>query len=99
MIGKLAGLLSTGASGVISAAGAFWNSDWTQNTLRDMKSIRILTKVAYTIFYFWLVAYCVKHNPNSMNTAITITGGILGTIIAGYMATKTYEKVTINGRR
>ena len=58
-----------------------------------------MAKVAYSIFYFWLVAYCVKHNPDSMNTAITCTAGLVGTIAAGYMATKTYEKIKNGNHR
>ncbi|MBI4369220.1 MAG: hypothetical protein HY547_03210 [Elusimicrobia bacterium] len=76
-----------------------WSSDWTQNVCRDVKSLRVMAKVAYSIFYFWLVVYCVKHNPDSMNTAITCTAGLVGTIAAGYMATKTYEKIKNGNHR
>lgn len=85
--------LKIAISKIGSGASAFINSDMMTSYIEDAKSVRVLTKIAYTIFYFWLVHYCVTNNKDSMTTAITVTGGIVGSIVVSYAASKAYEKV------
>lgn len=37
--------------------------------------------------------WTVLHHPDSVSTAITVTGGVVSVIFTGYVMTKAYEKV------
>lgn len=67
--------------------------DFFQNLARDVKSLRSLLNWIYCLTYIWLVWYCVTHYKESANTAIMTTGTIVSAIFAGYVFTKSYEKV------
>ena len=59
---------------------------------QDFKSLRGLWCWIYLTFYPLLVIYCVTHFPGSVNTAITVTGGVVGTIFSGYVISRSIEK-------
>lgn len=58
----------------------------------DFKSLRGLWCWIYLAFYPLLVIWCVSHYPASINTAITVTGGLVGTIFSGYVISKSWER-------
>lgn len=58
----------------------------------DLKSLRGLWCWVYLGLYPWLIAYCVTHFPGSVNTAITVSGGLVGTIFSGYVVSRSLEK-------
>jgi hypothetical protein len=71
-------------------------SDFAQNVARDIKSLRALWNWLYLALYAWICVWAVLHYPETISTAITVTGGVVSVIFTGYVTTKTYEK-TRNG--
>lgn len=67
-------------------------SDFAQNLARDIKSLRALWNWLYLALYAWICVWAVLHHPESVNTAITVTGSVVSVIFTGYVLTKTYEK-------
>jgi hypothetical protein len=61
--------------------------------VRELSESRSILCWLYCVFYMWLVVFCVKSNPLSMNTAIMTTGTIVGTIFGAYVISSSYEKV------
>jgi hypothetical protein len=47
----------------------------------------------YAAFYLVLVCWCVLNNRDTMNTAIMVTGGVISTIFASYVAGSAYQAV------
>ena len=58
----------------------------------DFKSLRGLWCWIYLGFYPCLIIYCVLKVPSCVNTAITVTGGLVGTIFSGYVISTSIEK-------
>lgn len=77
----------------VSLARKTAKSDVVQNLLRDFKSLRALWNWLYMALYAWMCVWTVLHHPDSVSTAITVTGGVVSVIFTGYVLTKTYEKV------
>lgn len=71
-------------------------SDFAQNLARDIKSLRALWNWLYLALYAWICVWAVLYHPETISTAITVTGGVVSVIFTGYVLTKTYEK-TRNG--
>lgn len=65
-------------------------TDSITDILTDHRSILCWV---YSIFYLFLVCYCVRSHPETMNTAIMVTGGVVSTIFASYVAGSAYENV------
>jgi hypothetical protein len=72
-------------------------SDFAQNLARDIKSLRALWNWLYLGLYAWICIWAVLHHPETISTAITVTGGVVSVIFTGYVTTKAYEK-TRNGK-
>lgn len=68
-------------------------SDLVQNILRDFKSLRALWNWLYMALYAWMCIWTILYHPESVSTAITVTGGVVSVIFTGYVMTKTYEKI------
>ena len=77
----------------VSAAGKAVKMDFAKNLARDIKSLRALWNWIYMSLYLWICVYAVLYHPETIPTAITVTGGVVSVIFTGYVCTKTYEKV------
>lgn len=69
-----------------------YSVSWVEKVGGDFKSLRGLWCWVYLAFYPLLVVYCITHFPGSVNTAITVTGGVVGTIFSGYVISRSIEK-------
>lgn len=80
----------------VQSAGKWFSrivkSDFAQNLSRDFKSLRALWNWFYLALYAWICIWAVLHYPDSINTAITVTGSVVSVIFTGYVATRSYEK-------
>jgi hypothetical protein len=74
-------------------------SDFAQNLSRDFKSLRALWNWFYLALYAWICVWAVLHYPDSINTAITVTGSVVSVIFTGYVATRSYEKARCCGAK
>jgi len=70
-----------------------FESDFAQNLMRDLKSLRTTWNYVYLALYVFLCVWTALYHPEHLSTAITVTGGIVSVVFAGYVLTKTYEKV------
>lgn len=52
-----------------------------------------ITYYVYLALYVFLCVWTALYHPEHLSTAITVTGGIVSVVFAGYVLTKTYEKV------
>ncbi|MCX5786042.1 MAG: hypothetical protein NTX59_10165 [Elusimicrobia bacterium] len=59
--------------------------------LRDISAA--ITYYVYLALYVFLCVWTALYHPEHLSTAITVTGGIVSVVFAGYVLTKTYEKV------
>ena len=66
--------------------------DFFQNLARDIRSLRSLLCWVYCFLYMWVVWYCLTHYPESANTVVMTTGGIVSAVFGGYVFSKSYEK-------
>lgn len=69
--------------------------EFFSNFSRDIRSLRSILNWIYCFFYLWLVHYCVKNSPASMDTAIVTTGSVVSIIFTSYVFSKSYEKTRI----
>ena len=81
---------------IINGFGRFVKSDIAQNFARDLKSLRVVWNWIYCTLYVWMCVWAVLNHPETVTTAITVTGGVVSVIFTGYVLTKAYEK-TRNG--
>jgi len=77
----------------LSFARKTLKSDFAQNLMRDLKSLRTLWNWLYMALYAWICIWTVLYHPDAISTVVTITGGVVSVIFTGYVLTKTYEKV------
>jgi uncharacterized membrane protein (DUF485 family) len=77
----------------LSFARKTLKTDFAQNLIRDLKSLRTLWNILYLSLYVFLCVWTALYHPEHLSTAITVTGGIVSVVFAGYVLTKTYEKV------
>lgn len=83
----------------IQAAGRAVKTDFAQNLARDLKSLRALWNWLYMALYVWICIYAVLYHPETIPTAITVTGGVVSVIFTGYVCTKAYERVKNGNHR
>lgn len=69
--------------------------EFFSNFSKDIRSLRSILNWIYCFFYLWLVHYCVKNSPASMDTAIITTGSVVSIIFTSYVFSKSYEKTRI----
>ena len=61
--------------------------------IKELSEGRVLLCWFYALAYLALIFYCVVTNLNSHSIAITVTGGITGSIISAWVLGKSYENV------
>jgi len=67
--------------------------DFSVNMVRDLKSLRALWNYIFLALYTWIIVWGVLYYPTvCINTAITVTGGVVSVIFTGYVFTKSSEK-------
>lgn len=67
-------------------------TDFIQNIIRDLKSLRAVWNYFYLALYAFLCVWTAFKHPEHLSTAITVTGGIVSVVFTGYVLSKTYEK-------
>jgi hypothetical protein len=67
-------------------------SDFIQNLIRDLKSLRAVWNYFYLGLYAFLCIWTALRHPEHLSMAITVTGGIVSVVFTGYVFSKTYEK-------
>mgnify|MGYP001438198966 CR=1 FL=1 len=67
-------------------------TDFIQNIIRDLKSLRAVWNYFYLALYAFLCVWTAFKNPEHLSTAITVTGGIVSVVFTGYVLSKAYEK-------
>jgi hypothetical protein len=72
-------------------------SDFIQNLIRDLKSLRAIFNWIYLFLYVWLIWYAATHYKESIPTAIVSTAGIVSVIFSGYIYSKKSEGSNSNG--
>jgi hypothetical protein len=66
-------------------AGAVMKSDLLQNVVRDLKSLKALWSHIFLGMYSWLAVWSALRHPEVLQTVITITGGVVSAVFAGYV--------------
>ncbi|OGS32989.1 MAG: hypothetical protein A2218_10405 [Elusimicrobia bacterium RIFOXYA2_FULL_53_38] len=77
----------------LSFAKKTLKTDFAQNLIRDLKSLRTLWNWLYMALYAWICVWTALYHPDAIATVVTVTGGVVSVIFTGYVLTKTYEKV------
>lgn len=67
-------------------------TDFIQNFIRDLKSLRAVWNYFYLGLYAFLCIWTALYHPEHLSTAITVTGGIVSVVFTGYVLSKAYEK-------
>lgn len=63
----------------------FQRADFVQNLLRDLKSLKALWSHIYLALYAWLVVWSTLKRPEAIQTIVTVTGGVVSAVFAGYV--------------
>jgi hydroxyethylthiazole kinase-like sugar kinase family protein len=81
--------------GIGRLAGWVWSKiELVSNEIvEELGQMRSVLCWIYGLGYGWLVWYCVTNNHGSMNTAITVTGGVVSAIFASYVFVKSRETI------
>lgn len=67
------------------AAAAFGRTDFFQNFLRDLKSLKAFWSHIYLALYAWTAIWTVLHYREAIQTVVTVTGGVVSAVFAGYV--------------
>jgi FtsH-binding integral membrane protein len=67
-------------------------SDFAQNLMRDLKSLRALWNWIYMGLYVCVCVWTVLKHPDYIPTVISVTGSVVSIIFTGYVLSKAYEK-------
>jgi hypothetical protein len=59
----------------------------------ELSSNRALLNWGYALAYLAIVFYCIQDSPESQNTAIVTTGGIVSVIFTSWVCAGSYESV------
>ena len=73
---------------LVRAAYQLVKSDFAQNLARDLKSLRAGWTHVYLTIYAYIAVWSVHHFPEAVPTVVTVTGGVVSAIFAGYVLTK-----------
>ena len=65
---------------------------WVDRAIEELSDTRSIWCWIYCACYIALVWYCVINYPASANTAITVTGTLVGSIFASYVFGASYVK-------
>ena len=72
-------------------------SDFIQNYIRDLKSLRSLWNWIIGILYVWMCIYSVLYYESAVGTVVTVTGGLMSVIFTNYVWSSYLEKKNGNG--
>jgi len=70
---------------VIKRARAVSQSDFVQNVIRDLKSLKAFWAHAYLLLYAWVCVRAVLHHPEAIQTVVAVTGGVVSAVFGGYV--------------
>ncbi|MBI4375088.1 MAG: hypothetical protein HY549_01435 [Elusimicrobia bacterium] len=67
-------------------------SDFIQNFVRDLKSLRVIWAWIVMALFVWECIWAMLFHPETIPTVVTTTGGLAGVVTTGYILSRSWDK-------